>query len=127
MPAHVPNTVDPMAAQMAQLLAESDLDELREIVKRWVAEAPTGASRRMYENFGARMVELKHALAEAPTQPTREELEQAVTMMLRLAASQQTSGAPPPRGSHARRPRRPASLGPPRVRPRLPAPLGQLP
>ena len=72
------------------------LDELREIVKRWVAEAPTGPSRRMYENFGARMIELKQALAEAPTQPTREELEQALTMMLRLAA-QQTSGASPPR------------------------------
>ena len=31
----------PMAAQMAQLLVSSDLDELREIVKRWLAEAPT--------------------------------------------------------------------------------------
>jgi urease accessory protein UreF len=78
MPVHVPNTIDPMAAQMAQLLAASDLDELREIVKRWVAEAPTGSQRRMYENFGARMIELKHALAEAPVQPTREELESAL-------------------------------------------------
>jgi len=96
MPLHVPNTVDPMAAQMAQLLAGSDLDELREIVKRWVAEAPTGAQRRMYENFGARLIELKQALADAPAQPTREELEQALTMMLRLAA-QQTAGSPPAR------------------------------
>ena len=85
-------TVDPMAAQMAQLLGESDLDELREVVKRWVAEAPTQGTRRMYENFGARMIELKHALAEAPVQPTREELESALTMMLRLAA-QQPGGA----------------------------------
>jgi hypothetical protein len=81
-------TVDPMAAQMAQLLGESDLDELREVVKRWIAEAPTQDTRRMYENFGARMIELKHALAEAPVQPTREELESALTMMLRLAAQQ---------------------------------------
>ena len=81
-------TVDPMAAQMAQLLAESDLDELREVVKRWIAEAPTAGSRRTYENFGARMIELKHALAEAPVQPSREELESALTMMLRLAAQQ---------------------------------------
>jgi urease accessory protein UreF len=85
-------TVDPMAAQMAQLLAESDLDELREVVKRWTAEAPTQGARRMYENFGARMIELKHALAEAPVQPSREELESALTMMLRLAA-QQPGGA----------------------------------
>src|SRR5438445_686455 len=54
MPVQVPNTVDPMAAQMAQLLVASDADELREIVKRWVAEAPTGHQRRIYENFGAR-------------------------------------------------------------------------
>jgi urease accessory protein UreF len=85
-------TVDPMAAQMAQLLAESDLDELREIVKRWTAEAPTQGQRRMYENFGARLVELKHMLAEAPVQPSREDLESALTMMLRLAA-QHPSGA----------------------------------
>ncbi|MEP7126559.1 MAG: hypothetical protein ABJE95_36850, partial [Byssovorax sp.] len=81
-------TVDPMAAQMAQLLAESDLDELREVVKRWIAEAPTAGTRRTYENFGARMIELKHALSEAPVQPSREELESALTMMLRLAAQQ---------------------------------------
>lgn len=86
-------TVDPMAAQMAQLLADSDLDELREIVKRWVAEAPTEAARRRFADFGARLVELKHALADAPKQPTREELETALTMMLRLAAS--SDGKPP--------------------------------
>jgi urease accessory protein UreF len=91
LPMPLAPTVDPMAAQMAQLLAGSDLDELREIVKRWVAEAPTQGQRRMYENFGARLVELKHALAEQPVQPTREELESALTMMLRLAA-QQTDG-----------------------------------
>lgn len=88
-------TIDPMAAQMAQLLIASDLDELREIVKRWLFEAPTARSRKTYEEFGARLVELKHALAEAPVQPTREELETALTLMLRLAA--QSDGQPPPR------------------------------
>lgn len=81
-------TVDPMASQMTQLLLNSDLDELREIVRRWVAEAPAGGSRRVYEDFGARLVELKQALAEQPVQPTVEELETALTMMLRLAATE---------------------------------------
>ena len=81
-------TVDPMASQMTQLLLNSDLDELREIVRRWVAEAPAGGSRRIYEDFGARLVELKQALAEQPVQPTVEELETALTMMLRLAATE---------------------------------------
>lgn len=77
-----------MASQMTQLLLNSDLDELREIVRRWVAEAPAGGSRRIYEDFGARLVELKQALAEQPVQPTVEELETALTMMLRLAATE---------------------------------------
>lgn len=79
-------TVDPMAAQMAQLLAGSDLDELREIVKRWIAEAPTETSRKHYQEFGSRLIELKQALADAPIAPTQEDLESALTVMLKLAA-----------------------------------------
>jgi hypothetical protein len=75
-----------MASQMAQLILGSDLDELREVVKRWLVEAPTGGVRRQYEVFGAKLIELKQALAEQPVQPTREELELALTMMLKLAA-----------------------------------------
>jgi hypothetical protein len=71
---------------MAKLLVRSDLDELREIIKRWLEEAPTARTRRVYERFGAKLIELKHALAEQPAQPTQEELELALTMMLRLAA-----------------------------------------
>ncbi|MBM4356525.1 MAG: hypothetical protein FJ096_00285 [Deltaproteobacteria bacterium] len=75
-----------MAAQMAQLILDSDLDELREVVKRWLTEAPTGNVRRQYETFGAKLIEIKQALAEHPVQPTRDELELALTMMLKLAA-----------------------------------------
>lgn len=80
-------TVDPMATQMAQLLVGSEIDELREIIKRWIAEAPTEGTRKHYQEFGARLIELKEALADAPVKPTREELETALTMMLKLAAS----------------------------------------
>jgi nitrate reductase assembly molybdenum cofactor insertion protein NarJ len=86
-------TVDPMAAQMAQLLSASDPDELREVIARWVATAATHQQRRVFANFGARMVELKQELARAPVQPTREELETMLTLMLRLAA--QSDGEPP--------------------------------
>jgi hypothetical protein len=77
-----------MASQMAKLLLDSDLDELREIVRRWTAEAPAGGARKVYEDFGARLIELKQALAEQPAQPTIAELESALTMMLRLAATE---------------------------------------
>jgi hypothetical protein len=90
-------TIDPMAAQMAQLLSASDPDELREVVKRWIATAVTGQQRRVFENFGARLIELKQELARAPVQPTREELEAMLTMMLRLAA--QSDGTSSPTGS----------------------------
>lgn len=83
----VSDAPDPMASQMAQLLAGSDLDELREIVRRWVAEAPTEGVRRHYQELGGRLIDLKAALSENPVQPTVAELEQALTMMLRLAAA----------------------------------------
>jgi len=86
-------SVDPMAIQMAQLLSASDLDELREVISRWVATAATQQQRRIFQNFGARLVELKLELSRVPQQPTREELEALLTMMLRLAA--QSDGKPP--------------------------------
>jgi len=94
-PMPIDPTVDPMASQMAQLLTASDPEELREVVARWVATAVTGQQRRVFQNFGARMIELKQELARAPVQPTVEELEMALTMMLRLAA--EAGGQPPPR------------------------------
>lgn len=83
---------DPMASQLAQLLTRSDIHELEEIVRRWLKEAPTQNARKKYELFGAKLIELKHALSEQPVQPTHEELELALTMMLRLAA--QSGGSP---------------------------------
>jgi hypothetical protein len=77
---------DPMAKQLAQLLAGSDLEELREVIRRWRETAPSDSSRRHYDELGGRLLELKAALAEAPVQPTPEELELALTMMLKLAA-----------------------------------------
>jgi hypothetical protein len=76
----------PLARQMAKLLASSDLEELQEVVKRWLAEAPTERVRHQYEQFGAKLLELKRALASAPQQPSEEELELALSMMLKLAA-----------------------------------------
>ena len=85
-----------MARQMAKLLAGSDLDELREVIARWLFEAPSERVRRQYELFGNKMLELKEALAAAPQQPSEEELELALSMMMKLAAQGDTAaqGAP---------------------------------
>src|SRR5262249_47866455 len=85
----------PLARQMAKLLAGSDLAELEEVVKRWLAEAPTERIRRQYEAFGQKLLELKHALASAPAPPSEEELELALSMMLKLAAQGGTPEAGP--------------------------------
>ena len=77
---------------MARLLAGSDLDELHEVIERWVTQAPTARIRKRYEIFGHKLVELKQALAEAATQPTEQELELALTMMLNLATQHGPSG-----------------------------------
>ncbi len=82
----------PMARQMAKLLAGSDLDELREVIARWLFEAPSERVRRQYEVFGSKMLELKQALASAPQQPSEEELELALAMMMKLAASGEMAG-----------------------------------
>ena len=84
---YAPPVSEVMAKQLAKLLADSDLDELREIVAEWRQTAPSDASRRHYEDLGARLIELKSALSEQAAQPTREELELALTMMMRLAAA----------------------------------------
>ena len=81
-----------MAAQMAQLLTGSDLQELQEIVRRWIAEAPTPRVAEQYEVFGKKLIELKRMLADAPTEPTQHELELALTMMLKLAAQRGPEG-----------------------------------
>ncbi len=74
-----------MARQLAQLLSGSDLAELTEVVKRWVDTAVSERQRQQYMEMGRRILELKAALSEGAAQPTREELELALSMMLALA------------------------------------------
>jgi hypothetical protein len=81
-----------MARQLAQLLSSSDLDELEEVIAEWKKTAPGERMRRHYADLGARLVELKAALASAPVQPTREELEVALTLMMKLAAEKGGAG-----------------------------------
>lgn len=82
------STTDPMAVQMAQLLVGSDLEELEEIVARWTKDAPSERDRHYYRQFGSKLLELKRQLSTLPEPPSREDLEVALTMMLKLAAQQ---------------------------------------
>jgi hypothetical protein len=75
-----------MAKQLAELLAGSDLEELKEVVARWRATAGSERERQKYSELTSRLLELKAELSRSPVPPTREELEAALLLMLRLAA-----------------------------------------
>lgn len=75
-----------MAAQLAKLLATSDVEELAEVVARWKETAATDRDRLAMEEMGQRLLDVKRALATAPKQPTAEELEEMLRIMLLLAS-----------------------------------------
>lgn len=83
---------DRMAAQLAQLLTGSDRAELEEIVRRWKTTAVTRDQGIAMEKMAEQVLALRSALEQAPVPPSREELELALKMMLRLAAD---GGGPP--------------------------------
>ena len=83
-----------MASQLAHLLATSDLEELMEVVARWKETAVTDAQKRTMEEMGVRILDVKRALAAAPKQPTAEELEEMLRIML-LVASDPEAVKPP--------------------------------
>jgi alcohol dehydrogenase class IV len=75
-----------MASQLARLLATSDLEELVEAIARWKALAASDAERRTMDEMGDRLLDVKRALAGAPKQPSAEELEEMLRVMLLLAS-----------------------------------------
>lgn len=82
---------DQMAAQLAQLLSGSDRAELEEIVRRWRATAVTSSQQSAMDKMADQILALAAAIDHGPAKPTREELELALKMMLRLAATGGTS------------------------------------
>ena len=77
---------DRMAAQLAQLLTGSDRAELEEIVRRWKSSAVGSAQGFAMDKMADQLLALRSALELSPQKPSREELELALKMMLRLAA-----------------------------------------
>jgi hypothetical protein len=78
--------LDVLAANLAQLLTGSDRQELEEVLRRWRQTAASPEQRKLMEKMGEQIVALKGAFDLAPQPPSREEVELALRMMLRLAA-----------------------------------------
>ena len=80
-----------MASQLAQLLAESDLAELEEVVKRWLKDATSKSEQMHCQKLGTALLQLKRRLTMMSMHPSRDELEMAMSVMLSLAATRHTS------------------------------------
>jgi hypothetical protein len=74
-----------MAAQLAELVTTSDRAELEQVVLRWKETAATPGQRAAMDKMAEHVLSLRAALDQAPVPPTREELELALRMMLKLA------------------------------------------
>ncbi len=78
---------DRMAAQLAELVTTSDRAELEEIVARWKESAATRDQRVAMDKMAEQVLALRTAIDQAAVKPSREELELALRMMLKLASS----------------------------------------
>ena len=74
----------PLACQLAPLI-DRDVDELRQIVARWVVDEPSEQERARYRCFGAGLSRLKQRIEARTTPPTEEEIEIALTVLLVIA------------------------------------------
>lgn len=74
----------PLAAQLAPLM-HKDVDELREIVARWVIEERSEAERARYRRFGAELRAVKLRMLARAEPPSEEELAIALTALLALS------------------------------------------
>jgi hypothetical protein len=74
----------PLASHLAPIM-DHDLNELREIVARWVVSESDELERNRYRRFGAELRALKSRIEAREVPPTEEEVEIALTALLALA------------------------------------------
>jgi hypothetical protein len=74
----------PLACELAPVI-DRDVEELHQIVARWVVQAPSEVEQARYRFFGAGLRELKRRIHARHIPPTQEEIEIALTVLLVLA------------------------------------------
>jgi hypothetical protein len=83
----------PLATQLAPLI-DRDVNELRQIVARWIVNEPSERERARLRMFGAELRAMKLRIQRRATPPSEEEIEIALTAMLALAGRTQLSRSP---------------------------------
>jgi len=74
----------PLASELAPIM-DREVDELHQIVARWVVREEREPERNRYRLFGADLREVKRRIAARGVPPTSEEVEIALTALLVLA------------------------------------------
>jgi len=74
----------PLATTLAPII-DHDVEELREIVARWIVNEPSESERARYRRFGSELRALKLRILNRPCPPSEEEVEIALVAMLVLA------------------------------------------
>ena len=76
----------PLATHLAPLI-DRDIDELREIVARWVLNESSEAERARYRRFGAELGALKARISAQKVAPSDEEVEMALSALLAIVGN----------------------------------------
>lgn len=74
----------PLATQLAPLM-DLNVEELHQIVARWIVNEPSELERARLRAFGSELRKMKARIERRPTPPSEEELEIALTALLALA------------------------------------------
>lgn len=73
---------------------DHDVDELHQIVARWIVNEPSEVERARLRAFGAELRAMKVRIERRPTPPSEEEIEIALTAMLALVGRRENVTRP---------------------------------
>jgi hypothetical protein len=80
----MPFVPHPLASHLAPIM-DRDVDELREIVARWVVSESSESERARYRRFGAELRAMQARIFARATPPSEEEVEIALAALLAIA------------------------------------------
>lgn len=73
---------------------DHEVDELHQIVARWIVNEPSEVERARLRAFGAELRAMKVRIGRRPTPPSEEEIEIALTAMLALVGRRESLTLP---------------------------------
>jgi hypothetical protein len=88
----------PLASALAKII-DRDVEQLHEVVARWVVVESDPEERARYRAFGSELSAVKRRIKARETPPTQEEIEIALAALLVLAGRRAGVGPKAPRAT----------------------------